>query len=156
MGVTIEPVAYEDKSVLARLLQLYIYDFTEFQARELNAHGEFEYRYLDHYWDPAEGEARYPFFIRDDGDLAGFAMVRCVNGVNVMAEFFVLRLHRRKRVGAEAAKAVFAALPGRWLVQEVAANLPAQRFWRGVIDEVTGGRFKEERSQQGFTQRFVT
>jgi len=156
MTVTIEPVAYADKSVLGRLLQLYLYDFTEFQPRELNAHGEFEYRYLDLYWAPDYGEKRYPFYIRSEGSLAGLAMVRFVNGVNVMSEFFVLRPYRRRGVGAAAARAVFAALPGRWLVPEVTANLAAQAFLHGVIDGVTGVRFDEVRDENGLTQRFTT
>lgn len=154
MALTLEPVAYEDKPVLARLLQLYLYDFSEFLPHQLNAHGEFDYRYLDHYWAPAPGEERHPFFIRADGRLAGFALVRVVNHVNVMAEFFVMRGQRRQGVGEQAAKAVFQALPGRWLVNEVKANVPAQAFWRRVIEDSTGGRFDEEEHEDRVTQRF--
>lgn len=153
MDVSLERVAYRDKDVLAQLLQLYLYDFTEFEPRELDDRGRFSYRYLEEYWAPAGGEARHAFFIRADSSLAGFALVRVVNGVNVMSEFFVMRAHRRAGVGSEAAKLVFTELPGDWLVHQIATNLPAQAFWRRVIGRFTNGQYTEE-TVDGLTQRF--
>jgi len=157
VDVRIEPIPLEQKPVLARLLQLYIYDFTEFEARTLEPNGEYAYRYLDAYWDPDPGEQRHAYFIRaGEGELAGFALVRYVNNVHVMAEFFVMRPYRRSNVGSTAARVVFEAHPGRWLVHEVPANLPAQAFWRRVIGEATAGRFEEEiESDGGVAQRFT-
>lgn len=155
MDVTIEPVRYEDKPVLRRLLQLYLYDFSEFEPLELNGHGEFEYRYLDHYWAPDAGEERHAFFVVAGGKRAGFALVRVVNGVHVFAEFFVMRAYRGTGVGSEAAKEVFRQLPGSWLVHEVPANVPAQDFWRRVIAELTGGNYAEAVDESGVTQRFT-
>ena len=155
--VTIEPVPFEQKHVLGRLLQLYFYDFSEFLPLKLNAEGEYPYRYLDAYWAPDPGESRYAYFIRNGpgSDLAGFAMVRVVNSVNVMAEFCVLRPCRRGGIGSSAVKLLLEKHPGRWLIHEVATNLPAQAFWRRVIEEVTSGRFEEEREVDGgLTQRF--
>lgn len=154
--VTIEVVPFEQKGILRRLLQFYLYDFSEIEPENvrMGADGEFPYRYLDHYWAADEGEERHPYFIRADGDLAGFALVRNVNGVFVMSEFFVMRRYRREGVGARAAAAVFRRHPGRWIVQEVAPNVAAQAFWRRVIEAETGGAFDEERSPRGVTQRF--
>ncbi len=154
MDVTIEPIRYEDKMILRRLIQLYLHDFSEFEPLELNEHGEFDYRYLDHYWAPDDGEARHAFFIRVDAKRAGFALVRVVNGVNVFAEFFVMRSFRGAGVGSAAARAVLARLPGKWLVHQVPANLPAQAFWRRVISELTRGNYREEIDASGVTQRF--
>jgi predicted acetyltransferase len=155
--ISIEPVPFEQKGVLRRLLQFYLYDFSEIEPENvrMGADGEFPYRYLDHYWAPDAGEERYPYFIRADGELAGFALVRKVNGVFVMTEFFVLRPFRRTGTGSRAASAVLRQHPGSWIVQEVAPNVAAQAFWRRVIAEVTGGEFTEERSERGVTQRFV-
>jgi len=156
MDVTIDAVAFEQKPVLWRLLQLYIYDFTEFEAMPMDASAEFEYRYFDEYWAPVDGERRFPFFIRADGALAGFAMVRFVNGKYVMAEFFVMRRFRRGAIGRRAVKLVLAALPGDWIIHEHPKNLVAQQFWPKVIAEVTGGPFEEEREDDGaLTQRFT-
>lgn len=156
MDVSIEPVAYEHKAVLRRMIQLYLYDFSEFETLELNGHGEFDYRYLDHYWAPEPGESRYPFFIQAGGRRVGFALVRALNGVNVVSEFFVMRGHRRGGIGTAAAKLLFSRLPGEWLVHQVPANLPAQAFWRGVIAAVTRGDYTEAIDADGVTQRFRT
>lgn len=155
-NVAIEPVPFERKGILRRLLQFYLYDFSEIEPENvrMGLDGEFPYRYLDHYWAPDAGEERHPYFIRADGELAGFALVRKVNGVFVMSEFFVMRRFRRDRVGARAATAVFRRHPGRWIVQEVAPNVAAQAFWRGVIAVVTEGEYTEEHSERGVTQRF--
>lgn len=45
----------DDKPVVRRLLELYLHDFSEFSGQDLNDHGEYGYRYLDHYWtDPGD------------------------------------------------------------------------------------------------------
>ncbi|HML96871.1 MAG TPA: GNAT family N-acetyltransferase [Tepidiformaceae bacterium] len=154
MDVSIEPVRYEHKAVLRRLIQLYLYDFSEFEPLALNDHGEFDYRYLDHYWAPEPGEGRYPFFIQAGGRPVGFALVRVLNGVHVVSEFFVMRGHRRGGIGTAAARALFSRLPGEWLVHQVPANLPAQAFWRRVISSATRGDYAEVVDEGGVTQRF--
>jgi predicted acetyltransferase len=154
--VEVVSAAYEEKAVVRRLLELYHYDFTEFLHLELNQHGEFGYRYLDHYWAPDERETRLPFLVRADGKLAGFALVRRVgDGPWKMAEFFVARMYRRAGVGSEAALAVFETCPGAWEVHEIAANAPAQAFWRRVIGAATDGQFEEEVNADAVVQRFV-
>jgi predicted acetyltransferase len=157
MTVDVEPAGYEEKATLRRLMQLYLYDFTEFAPGEIaiDAQGEFPYRYLDHYWAAAKGEQRHPFLIRVDGRLAGFALVRVVNAVAVMTEFFVMRQYRRTGAGTEAARAVFLRFPGKWVVHELERNLPAQAFWRRAIAPVALNGYEETREPDGaVTQRF--
>ena len=36
--------------MLRRLIELYRYDFSEFDQADLGPHGDYGYRYLDHYW----------------------------------------------------------------------------------------------------------
>jgi len=156
MNVDLEPVAYADKPVLRRMLQLYLYDFTEFSGDDVDQHGEFAYRYLDHYWAPASDDGdRFPFFIRVDGRLAGFALVRLVDGHHEMAEFFVMRRYRRAGVGARAAKDLFSRFPGPWEVQQTAANVPAQSFWQRVIGDFTGGHYAERVDTGRVVQTFT-
>jgi predicted acetyltransferase len=145
MDLSITPAIHSEKAVLRRLLELYLYDFSEFTGGDLDEHGLFGYRYLDHYWTEPD---RLPFLLRVEGKLAGFALVRRPDADGVadtldMAEFFVLRKYRRAGVGRQAALALFSALPGRWEVRETAENLAAQAFWRAVIAEHTSGRFNE-------------
>lgn len=156
MDVSVTPAELAEKSIVDRLLQLYHYDFTEFVDIKLGADGTYPYRYLDVYWDPEPGEERYPFLIRLDGDLAGFAFVRFLNGHYLMAEFFVMRPFRRAGVGAVAAAALFQEFPGPWIVHQVPKNLPAQAFWRRVIGDFTSGRFDESTDADGVTQRFTS
>ena len=155
MNVALEPVAYTDTAVLRRMLGLYLYDFTEFTGDDLDEHGEFGYRYLDHYWAPDPGEERFPFFIRVKGKLAGFALVRLTGRRYSMAEFFVMRRYRRSGVGSQAARDVFARFPGEWKVAQIPKNLPAQTFWREVIGDVTAGAFSEHAATDGVVQEFT-
>jgi predicted acetyltransferase len=71
--ITIQKVEYDHKSTLRNLLELYKYDFSEFDPEDVNENSLYDYMYLDHYWTE---EGRHPFFIRVDGKLAGFALVR--------------------------------------------------------------------------------
>ena len=66
-----------------------------------------------------------------------------------MAEFFVMSKYRRRGVGSEAARFAFDRFPGRWEVREMAANTPAQAFWRRVIGDYTGDNFTERRLDDG-------
>lgn len=155
MNVALEPVAYTHKPVLRRMLELYFYDFTEFTGDNLDEHGEFGYRYLDHYWAPDPGEQRFPFFIRVEGKLAGFALVRRRGGRCSMAEFFVMRRYRRSGIGAQAARDLFARFPGQWKVAQIASNVPAQTFWRAVIGDVTGGEYTAVADPDGVVHEFT-
>lgn len=146
LRVTIEilPVSIEDKPVLANLLELYRHDFSEFDGRDLGEQGRFGYAYLDQYWTEPD---RHPFFVRVDGRLAGFALLRILpkeDGCEThVSEFFVVRKYRRQGVGEAVARRLFDMFPGQWVVAQADRNLPAQRFWRTVIERYTGGAFTE-------------
>ncbi|WP_206787740.1 hypothetical protein [Amycolatopsis sp. MtRt-6] len=73
MHVELTAVAEADKPVLANLLQLYQYDFSEIRELDLTPHGTFTYRYLDPYFTESGREA---YFITVDHTLAGFALLR--------------------------------------------------------------------------------
>lgn len=136
-------------------MQLYLHDFSEFLGTDVDANGEYPYAYFDHYFRREERESRHAFFIRADSQLAGFALVRQSDGLNSVAEFFVMRKYRRGGVGTAAARQVFARFPGDWKVAELAANLPAQAFWRKVIAGVTGGAYTEDTDAKGVVQWFT-
>jgi predicted acetyltransferase len=130
-----------DRPVLRRLLELYRYDFSEFDGADVGPHGEFGYRYLDHYWTE---ESRRPLLFKVDGAWAGFALVR-VGDPNDMAEFFILRKYRRGGVGRAAAVEVLRRFPGRWTVRQQLTNPNATTFWRAVIPyEITESRSERE------------
>lgn len=71
-----------------------------------------------------------------------------------MAEFFVTAGQRRLGVGRDAAVLIFNRFGGTWEVGEFQYNKPAVMFWRSVVAEYTGGRFRESRSQGEVRQVF--
>jgi predicted acetyltransferase len=136
-----------DKAVLRRLVQLYHYDFSEWNGDDVDEHGEYGHRYLDHYWTDPDS---HPFLIRQAGRWAGFALVRTA-GVTDMSEFFVMRKYRRGGVGREAARLVFALFPGAWQVRQLRGNDVATAFWRAVVPD----GYEEAVTQEGLVQRFT-
>jgi predicted acetyltransferase len=141
--------AERDRPVLRRLLELYSYDFSEFDDRDLDADGEYGYRYLDDYWADSD---RHPFLLRVNGQIAGLVLVRA-GAVTDMAEFFVLRKYRRLGVGRRAAEEVFRMFPGRWTVRQKLTNPAATAFWRSVIPYPFAERTSGEEVIQEFTAR---
>ena len=136
-----------DRPVLRRLLELYRHDFSEFDGADVGPHGEFGYRYLDHYW---TDETRRPFLFKVDGAWAGFALVR-LGDPNDMAEFFVLRKYRRSGVGRRAAADTLRRFSGRWTVRQQLTNPNATAFWRTAIEYPVTERLTEHEVVMEFT-----
>tara|TARA_Y100000588_G_C13870265_1_gene760018 strand:- start:192 stop:503 length:312 start_codon:yes stop_codon:yes gene_type:complete len=61
-----------------------------------------------------------------------------------VGEFFILRHFRRKGVARAVARELFDRFRGRWEVEQLPLNAPAQAFWQQVVDEYTGGQYEEE------------
>lgn len=145
MSVEVVPVLEEEKTILARLIELYEYDFSEFDNKDVNALGLFGYAYLDYYWTE---DRRFPYFIKVDGKLAGLAMICdfCYvskdRETSFMAEFFVMRKYRKLGVGTAAAKKVFSMHKGKWELTLHPQNLVALKFWRNVIEACVGDNYK--------------
>ena len=130
----------DDKPIFRKLLELYAHDFSEYVNKDVNNHGEYGYRRLDHYW---VEEDRYPFLFRTDGKISGFAMVRKdENNFYSIAEFFVMRKYRNRGIGKEAAFFLFRKFAGNWNVGVLDINTPALIFWEKVIAEFARGSFK--------------
>jgi predicted acetyltransferase len=146
--VVLEAAAASDAGVLANLLELYLHDLSEaFPIIELGADGRFGYDKLPLYW--SEPERRLPFLIRYGTRVAGFVLVTRGSPASDdpevfdVAEFFVLRRHRRSGVGRRAAFLVWDRLPGRWIVRVSEGNRGAIPFWAGVIADYTSGAATE-------------
>jgi predicted acetyltransferase len=139
--VEIVPALREQEPILANLLELYIYDFSEFMDVQLRADGRFGYERLPLYWKEPN---HYPFLITVNGDLAGFVFVRRGSQISGdediwdVAEFFVVRGYRRLRVGMKAAHEVWKKFPGKWEVRVINRNQRAQKFWPRAIEEFLG------------------
>lgn len=159
MQIKIEKIEIAQKPVLRNLMELYRYDFSEFDQEDVSDFGLYGYEYIDHYWTE---EGRHPFFIKVDDRLAGFALIRQVHSsensskINYVSEFFVMKKYRGKGIGKTAAVKIFDMFLGEWKVSEIETNKPAQVFWRKVILEYTKGNFEEIREDdwEGPIQKF--
>jgi predicted acetyltransferase len=129
------------RPLLERLLQLYLHDFSELLPPaspwgEVDEAGLFAYPpTLDPY---CREPGRVPLLIRADGRVAGFALLNRWSALDrpidhAMAEFFVLRKHRRAGVGTRAAHLTFQRYPGRWEAAVDRHNPDALPFWRSVV-----------------------
>jgi predicted acetyltransferase len=79
-----------------------------------------------------------PLLLNMDGHLAGFALINRLSRTGLavdhnMAEFFVVRKHRRRGVGRAAAAEIFSRYRGRWELAMARRNVAALAFWREVI-----------------------
>lgn len=150
MQVALTEGTQADKSVFRNLMQLYQYDVSEFNGQNPDAHGLFEYNYLDQYWtDSGRREGRLPLLILVDGQIAGFILKHRYSWLDdadlphFVAEFFVMRKWRHRGVGRLAAAELFRRYAGRWEVAQEPENTTAQHFWRRVIAEQTQGQYEE-------------
>jgi len=146
-NIAITTASIAEKPILRQLLELYQYDFSEFDGGDLGPLGLYDYPYLDHYWVESD---RAPYLVRVDGNLAGFALVTRYDyftGLKdnwVLAEFFILRKYRCQGIGEYAACFIFDRYPGNWQVAQITENTGATEFWRKVISRYTGGEYEEK------------
>ena len=143
LPLRIDLASEAERGLLANLLELYIHDMSEAFAVRLGADGRFGYPRLMSYW--SEPETRFPFLIRKNDQLVGFALAQRGSPMSDdpevfdVAEFFVLRSERRSGVGARAAALLWDCLPGRWIVRVSEANLGGLPFWTRTIQHYAGG-----------------
>lgn len=138
------------------LLQLYVYDYTDFMDWDVEPDGRYSLPDLD-------GQLFIPgrsvFLLYADGALAGFAIVDRPPQAHAdydtdMREFFIMRRFRRQGVGAWFALEMFERFPGRWRVEQLPANTAAIAFWRKVIGRYTGGGYREITSAHGTNAQY--
>lgn len=143
--IELELVTLAHKETLRNVMALYLYEFSQYGGEDVDEDGRFPYRYFDLYWTEA---GRFPYLIQVNDQIAGLVLVRTLDDGDDplfhLAEFFVMAKYRRQGVGREAAFRLFDRYQGRWEVQQEAANLPAQTFWRAIIGAYTDGRYHEE------------
>lgn len=151
MDFELKQINYEDKSILQNLMELYQYDFSEFDKTDVNSHGLFGYKYLDNYWTE---KGRHAFFIIFEDVLAGFILVRQHSGKNELAEFFIMRKFRRQGLGISVAQKVFEMFKGDWQVSQEHENLTAQIFWQKTIEQYTKGNYERSESVDFITLTF--
>ena len=142
----ISEVQEKDRNVIYNLMQLYTYELSFFEDEITNFHlldnGLFEMnKYIDLYWSEEE---RHPYILNFDGQLAGFVLVRFnENGMNEIAEFFVLNKYRKLGAGTFMANEMFKKYRGKWEIKTLLKNKRAQEFWRKVVKDASNGNYEE-------------
>jgi predicted acetyltransferase len=161
MKIELRQARSSDFPVLRRLMQLYLYDFAAIDDWSIGEDGFYgSAATIEGFWtDPRMTS----YLVRADGALAGFVLSRdsayfAGDGTRDISEFFILRRHRRQGIGGEVARRMFDTFSGKWEVTQLTSNVEAQKFWRRVIGEYTGGRYEEQPRPdgRGVMQRFDT
>ena len=142
----------DEEPILANLLELYAYDFSEFADVDLNADGKFRcFPNLSAYWREPD---RYPFLTRVDGNLAGLVLVKRGSefsgreAIWDMDEFFVVRRYRRRGIGTQMAHEVWRRFPGAWEIRVMEENAKAREFWERAISKFTGEAISPVRAEK--------
>ena len=159
MKIELRQARAREFPVLERLMQLYLYDFAAIDDWAIADDGRYgNAATIESFWKDPQMTS---FFVRVDGVLAGFVLVRdgayfAGEGTRDISEFFILRRHRRRGLGTEVARRVFDRYPGKWEVTQLTRNVDAQAFWRRVIGAYTGDRYEERPRPdgRGVMQRF--
>jgi predicted acetyltransferase len=149
-------VLKHEEHILHNLMQFYIYEFSKYMPQiTLEQDGSYKPFDLNQYW---ENPNDHPFFIKLDEEYIGFALIESetVEFPNTVKEFFIIQKYNGKGYGKIAATKLFNIFPGKWKVNQIAKNYPAQAFWRSVISSFTNGSYRESydenrRSVQEFT-----
>lgn len=107
-------------------------------------------------------DSSHPLVILKNDQRVGFALVsrpprHLRDQVDFrMADFYVMPKSRRLGVGRDAAHLIFNRFAGTWEIVEFIYNKPAVAFWRAIVSEYTGGRFRETSMHGEVRQVFKT
>ena len=145
MKITLHLMGVEEKPLLIRLMELYNYEFTAYDNSDVNEFGYYGYDHIDDYWNE---KGRYPYLIRVDGKIAGFALVcphcefiKCENARSI-GEFFILLKYRRMGIGQWVAFELFNKHRGIWEVCYFRNNNAASKFWKKVVEKYTNNHYE--------------
>jgi predicted acetyltransferase len=155
-GIELIYASEKYKEVIKNLMQLYIYDFSEYVNYDVGENGLFSaYPDLLDYWKGA-GD-KFPYVIKKEGKYVGFVLVKRIKSEKEqfsIAEFFVMKKYREQGIGKAVAGHLFRLYKGWWEVHQRENNQAAQQFWIKVISDYTNGEFsdyfKNERRIQHF------
>jgi RimJ/RimL family protein N-acetyltransferase/predicted acetyltransferase len=143
--IKLVPASIDDYPILQNMSNFYAYDISEYMQWSQAEDGTLDIG-LDFikYW---QVEDCYPFLIRYQDELVGFAIVDKQGTDNTidfnMAQFFILRKFKNKGIGRLAAYYLFRKFAGVWEVSVIPGNEGAYRFWRSIIKSYNSNEFEE-------------
>lgn len=131
-SVSVVKATATDKSTVANLIQLYLYDMTDEEPFPLERNGLFSYDMLERFW-------QHPYLLFYGEELAGFALVVTGNPVTsnakpyFLAEFFILRGYRGKGLGTDSFNKIVQYHPGLWEIGAMEKNTQAKAYWAKTL-----------------------
>ncbi|WLR46606.1 GNAT family N-acetyltransferase [Halobacillus litoralis] len=154
--VSLQKVQVTEEPKLHNLMQFYIYEFSRYIPEiRLENNGSYKPFDLGKYW---TNDQYHAYFILLDDELIGFALIESATNStpNSIQEYFIMTKHSGKGYGKVIAKELFEMFPGEWEITQIENNERAHAFWKGVIDEVSGGDFMERYKDGVYVQSFNT
>lgn len=136
MKIEIIKATLQQKPLLANLLELYAYDFTEFCDLDIGDDGFYGYERLPLYWTES---TRFPYLIYINKKIAGFILVQQGSPISDdmtvwdIPDFFVMKKYKRQGFGTAAAHKIWEQFKGSWQVRVLVGNQIACSFWRQAI-----------------------
>lgn len=149
--ITLCKATRDDKNTIQNLGRFYVYEMSRYcgflSGWETPPNGLFECRDFSCYCEESD---RYPFLIKVDGELAGFALINKLGTTpdvdwNV-GEFFIVSKFQGKGIGRYVAEQLFSQFQGIWETAQMPENQAAISFWEKVVAHYTQGEF-EKRSK---------
>ena len=146
--ISLHEVKKSEKHIIQNLAAFYIYDMSRYCGQlpgwKTPEDGQFSCFDLSKYW---EKPNRYPFFIRVNKELAGFALIHKIGTTDdidwTIGEFFVVAKFQMKGIGRLVAHKLLTQFHGKWEVMQIPENVAAIRFWEKIISEHTQDNYSK-------------
>ena len=134
MSITADLATADETLILLDLWQLYMKDLATYRDSVIHADGRYRDDRLRTY---LAYEEHWPFLIRSQSEIAGFALVRKSKpGTHVIGEFFIKSEFRGFGVGRCAIAEILPRFAGNWEIPFQEENVKAANFWRRTITEL--------------------
>lgn len=136
MNLELVKATVDQKPILANLLELYAYDFTEYCNFDIGDDGFYGYEKLSLYW---TDNNRLPYLIYYDKKIAGFVLLQKGSPISDnrtvwdISEFFIMKKYKRQGLGTKVAINIWTQFKGSWQVRVLIENDIACTFWLQAI-----------------------
>nr|WP_250886871.1 GNAT family N-acetyltransferase [Bacillus sp. SM2101] len=137
-------------------MQFYIYEFSKYiPTIILEQNGTYKPFNLEKYWANSNFHA---YFIKLEDEFIGFTLVESSteSSPNTIQEFFIMAKYSGNGYGKKIAKKVLTMFPGDWMITQIEKNKRARSFWKGMINEICKGEFRERFEDGKYIQEFET
>ena len=132
--IRLQTVQAKDRDMLWNINQKYLYEMTNFYDDLMDENGNYHYGHFDEYFSDPK---RVAYFIYNDDDLIGFAMLCPYSNIGqdpdyTMAEFTIFPSYRRKHFALDVVKMILEKHPGKWEIKYNEKNVGAKKLWSVV------------------------